>query len=291
MTDDNDVIVMAAPVACVWACAGAWVEGTGAPEAILDAGERDRAGAFVTGADRRRFVAAHWLKRQVLGQITGRDPAGLAFGRGANGKPVLSDGPAFNISHGGDWVALAIGLTGPVGVDVEIGRDEGFWQDVRPVVTGPGDGAFDPLRLWTAKEAALKCRGTGFLMDPRGMAIVPDGAGFVACPVDWAGHEGGAGRDDRVYSDVRVSGDGGACRGDRESRGNRVCKDRGADHPTKENRDVGASQADGPLFGQWRMADDLHCLAVAAPVRGVSWRIIRRPEALAGMLAELPQGG
>ena len=287
MTDDSDVIVMAAPVACVWACA----ESAAAPEAIFDAGERDRAAAFVTGADRRRFVAAHWLKRRVLGHVTGRDPAGLAFGRGANGKPVLPDGPAFNISHGGDWVAVAIGLTGPVGVDVEIGRDEGFWQDVRPVVTGPGDGAFDPLRLWTAKEAALKCRGTGFLMDPRGMAIVPDGAGFVACQVDWDGHDDGAGRDDGVYSDDRVARDVGACRGDGESRGNRDCNGRGAHHSAKENRDVGASQADGPLFGQWRMADDLHCLAVAAPVRGVSWRIIRRPEALAGMLAELPRGG
>lgn len=219
MTDRTarDAIAIATPFLCALAA--------GATRLALSAEEHERAAAFLHPADRDRFVAAHWLKRQAL-NMAGNGGA-LVFSNSAGGKPRLAEGPEFSLSHGGGWIALALGRTGPVGVDVESERAPEIWQDVLPLVAGAEEEALDPLRLWTAKEAALKCLGSGFLSNPKAMRIVAHERGFEA------------------------------------------------------------RQGTVRLFGQWRPADDTHCLALATTTPAADWRIVRTPQALRDALAGL----
>lgn len=88
----------------------------------------------------------------------------------AHGAPRLPLHPelAVSISHCRTAVAVAVSRRGPVGIDVESRRRvaDGL---VRRVCTEAEQAAVreadDPtmafLRLWTAKEAVLKLRGTG----------------------------------------------------------------------------------------------------------------------------------
>lgn len=172
------VTVLAAPLAAILAA--------GADASGLSQAERQRLHGFRQLADRKRSLCAHWLKRQALARLTGVAPNALQFYDDAQGKPHLRmpGAPGFNLSHAGDWVALALG-PGPVGVDVEQTRPESVWAEVLPVIGAPDDAALPGLWLWTAKEATLKCQGFGFLGDPTRIDIRtrhPAGvlAGFLA---------------------------------------------------------------------------------------------------------------
>jgi 4'-phosphopantetheinyl transferase len=139
---------------------------------ILSADERRRAERFRVPVATRRFIAARAALRSVLGWATGVKPAEIQFTYGGNGKPRLADdGPYFNASDSGDFVAVAVTST-EVGIDIELARplrrSEGI---ARRICT---DGEIEALarlseeyrdtellRLWTCKEAALKAIGTG----------------------------------------------------------------------------------------------------------------------------------
>lgn len=86
------------------------------------------------------------------GRLRGRrvEPAQLRFPLG--GKPMLTGGPWFSVSHSGNRVAAALSDRGDVGLDLEDA----------PV----GNAAADPettasLGRWTATEAVLKAVGAG----------------------------------------------------------------------------------------------------------------------------------
>ncbi|MCC8116041.1 MAG: hypothetical protein LIP18_02625 [Planctomycetes bacterium] len=74
------------------------------------------------------------------------------------GKPYLSAGPHFNLSHSGDLAVLAMG-DGPVGVDVEEHRDGDLSSLVRaafhPAERGHGRGTLR-LRNFTTCGASRK---------------------------------------------------------------------------------------------------------------------------------------
>lgn len=167
--------VLAAPLPVLFAC--------GADLALLSAEEQARIAGLRQPADRQRSIAAHWLKRQALARMTGEAAAALSFASDAQGKPHLHAprAPAFNISHAGDWVALALGWQPALGVDVEAARSDAVWADVLPAIRAPEDAAVSGLHLWTAKEAVLKQQGSGFLGDPQQIVIAARHArGFVA---------------------------------------------------------------------------------------------------------------
>ncbi|RZO37212.1 MAG: 4'-phosphopantetheinyl transferase superfamily protein [Rhodospirillaceae bacterium] len=97
---------------------------------------------------------------------------------GRYGKPKLAkQNFEFNISHDSDLVVLAMHETFPVGVDVMKRGNVNFDNDVIRVFStksewtslcrGPAGGQLEnSLRLFTAKEAAVKAIGTGFHADP-----------------------------------------------------------------------------------------------------------------------------
>src|SRR5690349_20188145 len=67
-----------------------------------------------------RHAAESQPIRQLLASYAGRDPDGIRFQRGANGKPSLAGGELeFNLSHSGSLLLLALSRKQPLGVDLE----------------------------------------------------------------------------------------------------------------------------------------------------------------------------
>jgi 4'-phosphopantetheinyl transferase len=139
---------------------------------ILSSDEQRRADRFRIESAAHRFIAARAALRTVLGRAAGLKPARIEFAYGENGKPSLADdGPCFNASDSGDFVAIAVTST-EVGIDIELTRtfrrSEGIARrictkhEIDALAKLPEDERDARLlRLWTCKEAALKALGTG----------------------------------------------------------------------------------------------------------------------------------
>ncbi len=111
-------------------------------------------------------------RRLILGGICGMPPAKLVFETGPHGKPLLRGGPHFSVSHCGDRFVIAVCAVAAVGVDVENPARNADFDSLSRRIMCPaeredfarldaaGRRAFF-MRIWTAKEAALKAAGTG----------------------------------------------------------------------------------------------------------------------------------
>ena len=141
--------------------------------ALLDARERDRVEGRRMATDRDHLALAYALHRLLLGNALGRDAASVPIGRDAAGCPRLSDGLlSTSLSHADRVLALAIGATGPVGVDIEPASRASVMPEIAAQVCHPADaaeiaGLTGPawsealLALWVRKEAYLKAAGIG----------------------------------------------------------------------------------------------------------------------------------
>ena len=145
--------------------------------------------------DDRETVCGEGLARELLAAALHCPPEEVALRYDAQGKP-LTDGLYLSISHSRGLAACAV-ADRPGGLDVELVRPapRRVWEHLSPEerVYAADDAAF--FRLWTAKEALLKCRGGQFgqLREPaeflteEGFAM----AGFVFSPVQlpegWTG--------------------------------------------------------------------------------------------------------
>jgi 4'-phosphopantetheinyl transferase len=135
-------------------------------DALGDAA-RARLASLRDEGDRRRFVGARLLLRQVVAGATGCPPDEVALhqtcGRcgGPHGRPTVEvggrAGPEVSFAHAGDLVIVAVGPA-PVGVDIEPMRAD----------IAPGD-----LRTWVRKEAVLKATGHGLDVDPSLLEVGP----------------------------------------------------------------------------------------------------------------------
>lgn len=112
----------------------------------------------------------------LLHGVLGVKEESLALGE--HGKPEAADFPlAFNLSHGGDYVALAVGEH-PVGVDVEK-CDKRHLTVARRVMT-PEEQAWMAKKrterfaaLWTMKESVSKALGKGILLPFDSFSVLP----------------------------------------------------------------------------------------------------------------------
>lgn len=128
---------------------------------------------------------------------------------GPHGKPFLPGGPHFSLSHSGRLAVLAVSEAA-VGVDVEKPRpvsesvarryfqpEEQSWM-----AENPTDRFF---RLWTRKEAVLKCCGRGLSLSPADFCVLPgrtpEAAGMV-CTLTTLEHKG------HILSVASAAGDG-----------------------------------------------------------------------------------
>ena len=126
---------------------------------LLSRQRKERVLAQNTEENALRSLGAGLLLRRFMGEGP--------FELGEFGKPFLPGAPPFSLSHGGDFAVLAVGERGTeVGVDVE--RCDRPWREAvarrfftgeeQRWLEGSGERFF---RLWTRKEAVLKCRGSG----------------------------------------------------------------------------------------------------------------------------------
>jgi 4'-phosphopantetheinyl transferase len=150
---------------------------------LLAPAERRRAERFAFGRDRRSFIAAHGILREILGACLKADPAGLAFERTPEGKPRLASGRRdrsdlrFSMSHSADLAFYAVAVGREVGVDVERIRtdldvDALAGQFFSPAEVMALAAVPQPQRaaafidLWVLKEAWSKAVGCGLSAGP-----------------------------------------------------------------------------------------------------------------------------
>ena len=148
---------------------------------LLAPDEQQRAGRFLQGADRDRFVIGRALARTMLSQFAEVRPTDWPLSIDDRGRPHLASRPAdapdlrFNLSHTPGLVACAVTVGREVGVDVEhIGRvlvhdtiPERFFsaREVSDLRARPDEQQrvmfFD---YWTLKESYIKARGLGLAL-------------------------------------------------------------------------------------------------------------------------------
>ncbi len=146
-------------------------------EPLLSEDERGRADAFHFEDDRRRFMMARAVLRELLGNYLHIAPGAVRFAWDAYGKPRLAHpaglrGLHFNVAHSHRLALYALALDRAVGVDVEHVRAAFPYEDIaaqffssdenaalRTLPAGRRSERF--FLYWTCKEAYLKAIGTG----------------------------------------------------------------------------------------------------------------------------------
>lgn len=151
---------------------------------------------------RQLRMGQKFVLRLLLGaylELPGRDVVTV---RGAGGKPELApplarSGVAFNLSHAGDCLAIAVGREVPVGIDIEqsdrevrwqqlarrwFSRDEADWLET--LESDAAGGEF--LRLWTVREAMIKAMGATIAGHISRVTPEPGNPARIrAMPEDW----------------------------------------------------------------------------------------------------------
>ena len=79
------------------------------------------------------------------------------------GKPYSANGPFFNVSHSGEYVAFASSKTSEVGIDIER-IDENKLDGIRYVLDEEEKKISDSsvlFQIWSNKESLIKCSSNG----------------------------------------------------------------------------------------------------------------------------------
>jgi 4'-phosphopantetheinyl transferase len=184
---------------------------------LIDAEEAARAARYVREDQQIRARASRALLRSCLAPLVGRAPEALRFEIGAHGKPSLPGGPEFSVSHSTDRFVVAISEHGEIGVDVELPATPrnldaaarySFTTDEAAVISTLAETVRGRaiLRIWTAKEAALKALGVGLQKPMRTLAIAPEGLAGLGFAF-WRPVAIEADRERMTLSDVSVADD------------------------------------------------------------------------------------
>lgn len=144
---------------------------------LLNTSERVRMDKFSTEQLRQHFLGVRGRLRTLLAEYTGTRPELIRFTQEEYGKPFLPDHPeiAFNISHSGNKLAVAVGKQCQLGIDIEFWRckvdfsalvekcfadvEKRFWHD-SPEETKKA--VF--YEFWTKKESFVKAVGRGIAL-------------------------------------------------------------------------------------------------------------------------------
>jgi 4'-phosphopantetheinyl transferase len=164
---------------------------------LLSPDEVRHAQSLNNPAVRHRRIEVRARLRTLLAMKLNCDAAGVKIATGTHGKPYLPDFPdlAFNLSHSGNYLAIAIARECAIGIDIEQVK-------ARKNLPGLAERCFSPaeiehwqqlpkteqisgfFRLWTAKEAFVKATGQGIQLGMdrcvidtkswRGFSVLPE---------------------------------------------------------------------------------------------------------------------
>lgn len=147
-------------------------------QAILSGAEKAKGLRFAFEADRRRYLVARSMTRQLIGGYLGIHPSVCAFELNEYGKPFVrgdqqaSPPISFNVSHTAGLIVLAVARQGSVGVDVENVSTRPAPLEIASQYFAPSEVAqlqssthlekgLRFFEFWTLKEAYIKARGMG----------------------------------------------------------------------------------------------------------------------------------
>lgn len=134
--------------------------------------ERSRTEALYHLADQQRFGIGRIILRAILGHWFSIEPSSVAITLSTYGKPYCDNAPFFNISHSGDYIALAIHPSRTVGIDVEQMQQHKEWKKMAamlwPEIAIMHIESFpvhaqstEFLNQWCQYEATTKAHGLG----------------------------------------------------------------------------------------------------------------------------------
>jgi 4'-phosphopantetheinyl transferase len=143
----------------------------------LSPDERTRADQFVFSPDRRNFIVARGILRDILSRYLHCQAAEIRFCTELNGKPGLDCANTsirldFNLSHSSGYLVVAVTQGKKVGVDIEMVRPvpdidlitsqsfSEYERNMLALLTGE-EKLLGFYRCWTRKEAYLKAVGSG----------------------------------------------------------------------------------------------------------------------------------
>ena len=174
-----------------------WIGGIGAlspPVAleVCNSEERARARRFAASHEAADYLTARALLRHLLAAYAGQSPEAISIETQKDGKPLVAGlSIAFNLSHSGSHVAIALRHGESVGVDVQRAKEIDELAIARSLFA-PGEIALLEglsrderrrhfFRVWTCREAVLKAAGLG--MKGRGLVLQAGAEGdYEVCP-------------------------------------------------------------------------------------------------------------
>jgi 4'-phosphopantetheinyl transferase len=168
--------------------------GVAALRVLLSDDERKRLDGFRHEGASRDYLLSRAALRLLIAGYCDTTLADVTLHYGDHGKPALDPAAGlaplqFNLSHAGDYAAIACTRHARVGVDIESMTHRGdlaavarrFFRADEQALVIKGD-AVDPARfcaVWTTKEAALKVSGAGLADGLDSVQVHFDDAG---CP-------------------------------------------------------------------------------------------------------------
>jgi 4'-phosphopantetheinyl transferase len=142
--------------------------------ALLDAAEQAHAERITKPVLHRRYVEVHGRLRLLLADYLNENPAAIRIGKSEHGKPYLIDNPqlAFNLSHSGSYLIMALGWDCQLGIDVECCKNRTTLAELVHKCLADEEAAYwhalpdamktrEFYRFWTRKEAFVKATGRG----------------------------------------------------------------------------------------------------------------------------------
>lgn len=156
----------------------------------LSAEEQARAKRFVFERDEHRYIVAHAALRFLLSKYIGQNPREIHIATERLGKSYIHEVNMrrqlhFNLSHSGEFAAMAFCAGGELGIDIEQRRPEAASMEIAQrnfsarelwelkKLSGE-DRVAGFFRCWTRKEAYVKAKGIGLGADLRSFDVTLD---------------------------------------------------------------------------------------------------------------------
>jgi len=141
--------------------------------ALLNHQEQKRANQFIAKQAKNNFTVARGILRYLLAKYLQTNPQDLIFQQNRYGKLYLENSELqFNLSHSHDWALFIFALHQPVGIDIELIRNEFEFAPIaqrffakeenKVLLALPKDQQLQAFfNCWSRKEAFIKAVGKG----------------------------------------------------------------------------------------------------------------------------------